>query len=90
MIGYPVSNVASDADRSFIHGYFGRALSLGLMNDGTHSSPSFLAAETYVFNRVSKASKVPDPALRMNHDLVKLGQLNVKDIEDALELPVRI
>lgn len=36
---------------------------------------------------VSNASKVPDPALRMNHDLVKLGKLNMQDIEDALELP---
>ncbi|KAF9264654.1 hypothetical protein L218DRAFT_862001 [Marasmius fiardii PR-910] len=36
---------------------------------------------------VSNASKVPDPALRMNHDIVKLGKLNLKDIEDALELP---
>ncbi|KAJ8095984.1 hypothetical protein PM082_015205 [Marasmius tenuissimus] len=36
---------------------------------------------------VSNASKVPDPALRLNHDIVKLGKPNLKDFDDALELP---
>ncbi|KAK1234574.1 hypothetical protein PQX77_002221 [Marasmius sp. AFHP31] len=36
---------------------------------------------------VSNASKVPEPALRLNHDIVKLGKPNLKDFDDALELP---
>ncbi|KAG7092485.1 hypothetical protein E1B28_008837 [Marasmius oreades] len=36
---------------------------------------------------VGNASKVSDPALRMNYDLVKFGKLDIKDIEEALELP---
>ena len=85
-----VPDERSGAGRFFTHGSFVRALSLALITSGQSISLRVIKPILTHPLRVSNASKVPDPALRLNHDIVKLGKPNLKDFDDALELPVGI
>ena len=49
---------------------------------------SFTQGNFYTFARIGQAAKVPEECVRINHDLVRNGVFNIKDLDEIVLRPV--